>query len=150
MPSTNIFAFLTRASVAVAHEFAYCTSRCTSRKGIVNAQPTDTENRKNKKQCQHEKSQKLNKISPRAARFLLSQKFWWDHEKSIHYESLPTDSRRSDKETTSRRVDMKAASVRSSKVHDNERLANSDLPEGTRLTSRPRVGASAGLNFVDT
>ena len=60
VPSKNLIVFLTRASVAVAHEFAYCTNGCTSRKGNEIAQPTNQENRKMKKNA-NTKSRRTNK-----------------------------------------------------------------------------------------
>ena len=45
---------------------------------------------------------------------------------------------------------MKAASVLASKEHAINVRAKSDHAAGARRTARPRVGASAGLNLVDT
>ena len=38
--------FLSRNSVAVAPAFDHCTNRCSARKSIVNAEPTNTEHRR--------------------------------------------------------------------------------------------------------
>ena len=52
-----MYTAFTRNSVAVAHEVAQCTNRCTRRKIIVNAQPP-TRKPRMKKICRHESRKK--------------------------------------------------------------------------------------------
>ena len=85
----NLIAFLTRNSAAVAPVFANCTNHCTSRKGNANCSTHQQENRKPEENMPTRNVAELLKLSPRAARLLLSQLTWWKYKEKSPKNQYP-------------------------------------------------------------
>ena len=87
---TNVKKIFARNSVAIFPAFDQRTKRCSARKGKVSAHPTNAENRKEENMATRNVVDLLN-ISPRAARLLLTQSFWWKRKEQSIQEKLQQD-----------------------------------------------------------